>query len=279
MKLRVLSQIWDAEAKKGILDDCGYASLGAAVAWASGYTFTPTVGEVLVAAKKAIGYVDRQGAGDAGSSLPGLAKTAVVLGAKARYAKSWADVLAAGKAGNAIGIWVQQPVGYPKAVAMSAWHKKWAKRNAGKPDASYGHMTCAAFDPAEGWMWADPTRTGKGAEAFAVPITEADLFAIADSKRVSGKHNAPAHKHVLIITYPKAATPEAVVPPKAEKADPAPFPAPVVEPIVIAPVVPTPAPVVPSKPVPVAPVQAKWTGLRGQLTWVVGRLTGRNIAK
>ena len=124
-------------------------------------------------------------------------------------------------------------------------------------------------------------RRGAGGDADGQSILAVDArenAAIADSKRVSGKHNAPAHKHVLIITYPKTATPEAVVPPKAEKADPAPFPAPVVEPIVIAPVVPTPAPVVPSKPVPVAPVQAKWTGLRGQLTWVVGRLTGR-IAK
>ena len=48
-----------------------------------------------------------------------------------------------------------------------------------------------------------PEVSGKGAEEFGVLVTEAQLKAIADSKRVSGSHKAPPEKHVIIITAPK----------------------------------------------------------------------------
>ncbi len=285
MKYRIVTQMWDTEAiKQNVLDDCGPCSVAAAIGWASGYTVTPTAAQAVAAHTKVTGQADVQGKPDAGSSLASLAKTVKALGGRARYPKSWADVVASAKQGAAVLVWVQQPIGYPDTVRLSAWHAKWkrgwAKKNPAHLKVGYGHMTSAAFDAELGWQWACPTMTGKGNEAFAVPVLEAELRDIADSKRRSGKHVAADYKHCLLVTYPTAtvapvapAVPE-LVPAKEEKGSPAP-----VEPVIVTPVVPTPAPVVPSKPVPVAPVQAKWTGFRGQLTWVVGRLTGRNIAK
>jgi hypothetical protein len=238
MRYKVKSQLYsDAEAiKQGILDDCGPSSMAAAVSWVFKYTpghdFSASDG---VAAKaKATGKVEKQGVSDNGSSLGDLIKTARVLGAEARFAKSWEDVVASAKAGSALGVWVQQPVGFPPEVEISAWHRKWAKwwgkggggykkdpKHLGK---GYGHMTSAAWCEDHGWQWACPTREGKGAEEFGVQVTEAQLKAIADSKRVSGSHKAPPHAHVIIISAPKgwvapkpAAAPVAPVAPAPAK--------------------------------------------------------------
>lgn len=234
MKYRVKSQLYsDQEAiKQGILDDCGPSSIAAAVSWvfkyAPGHDFSATQG---VAAKaKATGRVEKQGVSDNGSSLGDLIKTARVLGAEARFAKSWEEVIAAAKAGSALGVWVQQPVGYPTGLEVSEWHRKWAvwwgKKDKKHLAAGYGHMTSAVYDPIDGWQWACPTRSGKGKEEFAVPVTEAILLKLADSKRVSKAHVAPAFKHVIIISAPKGWIAPAPVAPVAPAAPVAPVPQP-----------------------------------------------------
>jgi hypothetical protein len=239
LRFRVKSQLYsDQEAiKQGILDDCGPSSMAAAVSWVFKYTpghdFSAAQG---VAAKaKATGRVEKQGVSDNGSSLGDLIKTARVLGAEARFAKSWDEVIAAAKAGAAIGVWVQQPVGYPAGLEVSDWHVRWAKwwgpkGGGGKKDpnhikAGYGHMTAAVWDAEFGWQWACPTRSGKGKEEFGVQISEETLLKLADSKRVSKAHVAPAFKHVIIVSAPKG-----WVAPKAA--------APVIKPVVPAPAAP-----------------------------------------
>lgn len=202
MKLRVKSQL-DHEEKGGILDDCGPSSTAAAVSWAFKYEKDFSAADGIKAKEKATGHIDKQGVSDNGSSLGDLVKTAKVLGANARFAADWTDVVNSAKKGAGLLVWVQQPIGYPAGVEISAWHagwaKYWAKKDKTKIAAGYGHMTAAAWDPEEGWMWACPTRSGKGKEQFAVNVTEAQLKAIADSKRVSGVHNAPPAKHVIIV--------------------------------------------------------------------------------
>ena len=208
VKYKVKSQIGtDAESLKGILDDCGPSSMAAAVAWASGYLLDPTATEGVKAKEKATGRKEKQGVSDNGSNLPDLIQTAKVLGANARYADSWEDVVREARKGAAIGIWVQQPIGYDD-VAISAWHdgwkRWWKKTDPAHLKGGYGHMTSAGWDPVEGWQWACPTRTGKGKEEFAVKVTEDQIKKIADSKRVAGKDKAPAHKHCIIIWLTEA---------------------------------------------------------------------------
>ena len=208
MKFRVKSQL-DHEEKGGILDDCGPSSMAAAVSWV--FQYAPgkdfSAGDGIKAKEKATGHIDKQGVSDNGSSLGDLIKAARVLGAEARWATSWEDAMDAGKKGSALGVWVQQPIGYPAGVEISEWHVRWAKWW-GKKDPKhlkegYGHMTAAAWDPEEGWQWACPTRSGKGKEQYGVKVTEEQLKQIADSKRVSGAHVAAPYKHVIIVSAPK----------------------------------------------------------------------------
>ena len=211
MKLKVKSQLdTDAEAKKGILDDCGPSSMACAVGWATAYAVDPSAADGVAAKAKATGRVEKQGVSDNGSDLADLIKTAEVMakGIDARWAKDWNDVVASAKAGAAIGVWVQAPKGYPKQ-ALSKWHHKWefwwgpkgggGKKDPGHRAKGYGHMTCAAWDATEGWQFADPTMSGKGAEEYGAKILESDLKAIA-----SGKPGEP-HKKCIIITYKKPA--------------------------------------------------------------------------
>ena len=210
MKFKVKSQL-DHVEKGGILDDCGPSSVAAAVAWASKYKVDPSAGDGIKAKTKATGKIDKQGVSDNGSSLADLIKTARVMGATARWAKSWDDVVASATRGAGIVVWVQQPVGYPVGLEISEWHKRWEKwwgpkGGGGKKDPKhiklgYGHMTAAGWDPVEGWQWACPTRSGKGKEKFAVKVTEAQLKEIADSKRVARKSKGLPHKHVIIIEW------------------------------------------------------------------------------
>jgi hypothetical protein len=207
MRLKVKSQL-DHVEKGGILDDCGPSSTAAAVAWASGYTFDPTAGDGIAAKKKATGQKDVQGVSDNGSSLPQLIKTAEALGARARTPKSWEDIVGSAQNGAGILVWVQQPVGYPKGVEISEWHKKWAaywqKKDAKVLKEGYGHMTAAAWCEDHGWQWACPTRSGKGKEQFAVQITEDDLKKIAGSKKTSGKSKGEPWQHCVIVKWDKA---------------------------------------------------------------------------
>jgi len=204
MKFKVKSQL-DHVEKGGILDDCGPSSMAAAVAWASKYKVDPSAGDGINAKAKATGFVEKQGVSDNGSSLPDLIKTAKVLGATARFAKSWDDVVASAHRGAALGVWVQQPIGYPVGLEVSEWHTKWgkywAKKDPKHVKEGYGHMTAAGWDAVDGWQWACPTRSGKGKEQFAVKVTEAQLKEIADSKRVAGKDKGLPHKHVIIIEW------------------------------------------------------------------------------
>jgi hypothetical protein len=234
MKYKVKSQL-DHEEKGGILDDCGPSSVAAAVSWA--FKYAPgkdfSAADGIAAKAKATGFVEKQGVSDNGSTLGQLVLTARTLGAEARYATDWNDVIKSAKAGAALGVWVEQPFGYPKDLEVSAWHAKWQKWwwvKQKQPTRTYGHMTSAAYDPIDGWQWACPTRSGKGKEQFGVKIDEAILKILANSKGASKKHVAPPHKHVIIISAPKgwvapkpAATPVAPVAPVA----PAPVKAPV----------------------------------------------------
>ena len=242
MKYKVKSQLYaDAEAQlkgsKQILDDCTWSSCAAAVSWASGYTVDYTAAQGVAAFEKATGRKDKQGISDAGGSLKEAAQTIAVLGGKARYAKSWEDAMAAAKSGAALMVWVQQPVGYPD-VRISKWHdvwkKWWTKKDPAHLKAGYGHMTSAGWCEDHGWQWACPTRDEKvAAEKYGVPVTEAQLRQIANSK-VKAKKVAVDYKCLLIVTHPgKVAAPAPVAAPVV-------VPAPVVAPVVA----PTPAPTI-----------------------------------
>jgi hypothetical protein len=243
VKYKVKSQLYaDAEAQlkgsKQVLDDCTWSSCAAAVSWASGYTVDYTAAQGVAAFEKATGRKDKQGISDAGGSLKEAAQTIAVLGGKARYAKSWEDAVAAAKGGAALMVWVQQPIGYPAGVPISKWHdgwkRYWTKTDPKKITDGYGHMTSAGYDDVDGWQWACPTRDEKvNAEKYGVPVTEAQLRQIANSK-VKAKKVAVDYKCVLIVTHPgKVAAP-------APAATPVVAPAPVVAPVVA----PAPAPTI-----------------------------------
>jgi hypothetical protein len=230
LKYLVASQLYaDAEAQlkgaKQILDDCTWSSCAAAVSWASGYAVTYTAAQGVAAFEKATGRKDKQGVSDAGGSLPEAVKTIAVLGGKARYAKSWADAVEAAKQGAALMVWVQQPVGYPAGVHISAWHdrwrKWWGKHAPQKLVDGYGHMVSAAWCECHDWQFACPTRDSKNpAEKYAVPVTEDQLRAIANSKVKAGKLKAD-FKALLIVTHPAR---KAAPAPVAPVATPAPQP-------------------------------------------------------
>jgi hypothetical protein len=254
MQYRVKSQLYsDAEAQqkgaKQILDDCTWSSCAAAVSWASGYTVDYTAAQGVAAFQKATGRKDKQGVSDAGGSLPEAAKTIAVLGGKARYAKSWADAVAAAKAGAALMVWVQQPLGYTD-IHISKWHESWKKWwwvKQKQPTRTYGHMTSAAWCEDHGWQWACPTRDEKvAAEKYGVPVTEEQLRRIANSKVKAGKVGAD-YKCLLIVTHP------------GKVAAPAPVAVPVAAPVVAPPSAPVVAQVAPTINVeaPRKPVEAK----------------------
>ena len=233
MKYKVKSQLYsDAEAQqkgaKQILDDCTWSSCAAAVSWASGYTVDYSAADGVAAMKKVTGRKDVQGKSDNGGSLAEAVKVIAHLVGKARYAKSWEDAVTAAKGGAALMVWVQQAVDYPAGVKISAWHdrwhKWWSKHAPEKIKAGYGHMTSAGYDDVDGWQWACPTRDEKvAAEKYGVPVTEAQLRQIANSKVKAGKLKAD-YKALLIVTHPAKAT--APKPVAAPVVAPAPTPAP-----------------------------------------------------
>ena len=235
MRYKIKSQLWaDAEAQlkgtKQILDDCTWSSCAAAVSFASAYQVDYSAAEGVAAFEKATGRKDKQGVSDAGGSLAEAIKTIAVLGGKARYAKSWEDAMEAGKAGAALMVWVQQPVGYPPEIKISKWHdgwaRWWAKTDPAHLKAGYGHMTSAGYGEVNGvmtWQWGCPTRNDRDVtEQYAVPVTESQLRTIAKSKVKARKLKAE-HQALLIVTYPK----KAAAPAPALVAVPEPVAAPV----------------------------------------------------
>jgi len=247
VKYRVASQLYsDAESQlkgaKQILDDCTWSSCAAAVSWASGYTVNYSAADGVAAQKAALKRVDKQGVSDNGGSLPEAVKVIAHLGGKARYAKSWEDAVAAAKGGAALMVWVQQAVDYPAGIKISAWHdrwhKWWSKQQPAKIKAGYGHMTSAGYDDVDGWQWACPTRDEKVAvEKYGVPVTEAQLRQIANSKVKAGKVKAD-YKCLLIVTHPgKVAAPK-------PQDNPTPVTAPVAAPVVAPVSAPAPAPTI-----------------------------------
>jgi hypothetical protein len=236
VKYKVKSQLYsDAEAQlkgaKQILDDCTWSSCAAAVSWASGYTVDYSAADGVAAMKKVTGRKDVQGKSDNGGSLAEAAKVVAHLGGKARYAKSWEDAVAAAKGGAALQIWVQQAVQYPEGVKISAWHdrwhKWWSKQQPEKIKLGYGHMTSAGYDDVDGWQWACPTRDEKvAAERYGVPVTEAQLRQIANSKSKAKKAGVD-YKCILIVTHPgRVAAPAPVAVAPVVPAAPTPAPAP-----------------------------------------------------
>jgi hypothetical protein len=221
---RVKSQLYsDAESQlkgaKQILDDCTWSSCAAAVSWASGYTVDYSAAEAVIVMKKVTGRKDVQGKSDNGGSQSEAVKVIAALGGKARWAKSWEDAMAAGKAGAALMIHVQQPVGYPEGVKISAWHdrwhKWWSKQKPEKIKLGYGHMVSAGWCEDHGWQWACPTRDEKvAAEKYGVPVFEAELRQIANSKVKARKGYTADYKTLLIVTHPgRVAAPAPVAAP------------------------------------------------------------------
>jgi len=221
VKYRVKSQLYsDAEAQlkgaKQILDDCTWSSCAAAVSWASGYEVDYSAADGVAAMKKVTGRKDVQGKSDNGGSLAEAVKVIAHLGGKARYAKSWEDAVTAAKAGAALMVWVQQPIGYPPEIRISAWHDRWVKwwstHAPEKIRSGYGHMTSAGYDDVDGWQWACPTRDEKvAAEKYGVQLSESQLHTIVKSKMRARKLSAD-FKALLIVTYPKKAAAPAPAP-------------------------------------------------------------------
>jgi len=241
MRYKIKSQLWaDAEAQlkgtKQILDDCTWSSCAAATSFASAYEVDYSAAEGVAAFEKATGRKDKQGVSDAGGSLAEAVKTIAVLGWKARYAKSWEDAMEAGKAGAALMIWVQQPIGYPPEIKISKWHdgwaRWWAKTDPAHLKAGYGHMTSAGYGEVDGvmtWQWGCPTRNDRDVtEQYAVPVSESQLRSIAKSKVRAGKLKADFNA-LLIVTYPKKAVAPAPAPVAAPEPVVTPPPAPVAE--------------------------------------------------
>jgi len=239
MKYKVKSQLYsDAEAQqkgaKQILDDCTWSSCAAAVSWASGYTVDYSAADGVAAQKAALKRVDVQGKSDNGGSLAEAVKVIAHLGGKARYAKSWEDAVAAAKNGAALIVHVQQaPRFYPAGLKVSAWHERWfkwwSKHAPEKIQAGYGHCTSAGYgevDGVETFQWACPTRDERvAAEKYAVPVTEAELRQIANSKVKAGKYSHD-YKALLIVTHPG----KAVAPKPLD--NPTPVAAPIAAPVV-----------------------------------------------
>ena len=194
-RLKIRSQLEvDEEARKGLVwDDCGPSSAACAASWVLGVEISAKQG--IAAKATATGFTEKQGVSDNGSSLSELAKTVKVLGAHGRYPSDWQDAVQAAKDGAALIINVDQAkMPFYEGVKMSKWHRKYVKAH---PGYEYGHMTAAAFDPVDGWMWACPTMSGKGDEEFAVSVTEAQVKQIASSKG-----DAPKNR-VLIVSAKK----------------------------------------------------------------------------
>jgi len=194
-RLKIRSQLEvDEEARKGLVwDDCGPSSAACAASWVLGVEISAKQG--ITAKATATGFTEKQGVSDNGSSLSELAKTVKVLGAHGRYPSDWQDAVQAAKDGAALIINVDQAkMPFYEGVKMSKWHRKYVKAH---PGYEYGHMTAAAFDPVDGWMWACPTMSGKGDEEFAVSVTEAQVKQIASSKG-----DAPKNR-VLIVSAKK----------------------------------------------------------------------------
>jgi hypothetical protein len=205
------------------MDDCAPSSVAACANWLLGTSLTSKDGNALAARA---GRKDRDGRGDPTTHAQS-SKAAKLAGLTVRYAKDWADVERALKdETSALLVSVEQARGYPAGVRMSSWHVKHQKRTKGR---TYGHSTAAAAGP-KGAQWADPTMSGKGAEAYAVDVTLAELKQIA----ASANPKAP-HKSVRIL---KAAARTVVT---TETVAPAPSPAPVVAPVVENPRTPTPS--------------------------------------
>ena len=256
MRLKVKTQIWDKEAiKKGILDDCGPASVAACIGWATDYAVEPTVAQTVHAYQKINGRVDAQGVLSQGTTFAGNIKVAKAFGVNGKWPKKWGDIIAAAKKGAAILLNVQAPKNYPPQ-AMSIWAKKQQKS---KPGSTYGHYVTVVYSDEFGWQVADPTMSGKGKEMFGARITEDDFKALAASK---GRTLTS-----VCIIFPKVKAKAKTEAPAAPAETPAPASAPT-----------APAPAAVVKSAPAAPAPAKWTGLRGRIKWVAGRLTGR-IAK
>ena len=194
-RLKIRSQLEvDEEARKGLVwDDCGPSSAACAASWVLGLEISAKQG--IAAKATATGFTEKQGVSDNGSSLSELAKTVKVLGAHGRYPSDWQDAVQAAEDGAALIINVDQAkMPFYEGVKMSKWHRKYVKAH---PGYEYGHMTSAAFDQVDGWMWACPTMSGKGDEEFAVSVTEAQVKQIASSKG-----DAPKNR-VLIVSAKK----------------------------------------------------------------------------
>ena len=268
MRLKVKSQIHDKEARKqGILDDCGPAATAAAILWATGTDLDVTA--FVAEYEKITGRKDAQGVSSAGTTFAQNIKMAARHGVKGVWPKTWAQVIAAAKKGSPVVLNVQGPKGYP-ANGKSAWTRKWEaywlKKDPARIDKGFGHYVTIAYDEADGWQFADPTMTGTGKEAYAFKITEADFLAMA-----KGKGRA-AHTTCIIFAATAAKKPaetKPVVAPPVVIAPPAPALPAVVLPVEAKPIAVQPQP---------APVQRKWTGLRGQIGFIINRLTNR-IAK
>ena len=170
-RLKVVTQL-DSVEKNGMIDDCAWATMACAANFLTGSSFTSKDG---IKWGEEVGRIDHANKGDA-SSLGQMKKAAKLAGLESEYPESWADVLSALYAGKFICLSVEQPVGYPKRITMSKWHRANIKTG-----DHYGHITGFANHEL-GAQWADPTMTGKGKEKWAIPVTIEEIRQIAESK-------------------------------------------------------------------------------------------------
>ena len=198
-KLKIVTQTDSVETgKPGVqdnwMDDCAWATLACAGNHLTGSAWKS---KDAIAWGEKVGRHDRDGLPDP-TSLAQLVKASKYAGLKAKYPKSWDEVLKALAGGAVIGVNVDQAKNYPPKVSLSVWHRKREKRKPGQP---YGHMVCfAKLD--EKAQFADPTMSGVGVEEYAVPVTLAEFKQIASSKG-----DAP-HKRCIIWTPIKPRPPE-----------------------------------------------------------------------
>lgn len=176
------------------MDDCAWATLACAANHLTGSTWKS---KDAIAWGEKVGRHDRDGFGDP-TSLAQLAKASKLAGLKAKYPKSWDEVIKALNADAVIGVNVEQAKNYPPKVRLSSWHQKREKKKPGHP---YGHMVCFA-KLGDGAQFADPTMSGVGAEEYAVPVSLDEFKQIASSKG-----EAP-HTKCIIWTPIKPKAPE-----------------------------------------------------------------------
>lgn len=207
MTLKVFSQLPFAE--NGLIDDCGLASLAMAIHHSSNGSVSPGVKACIDAATKA-GRVDRFGKSDP-TTFAQMVAAGKLLGATLTPAPSWAAAVVGMRKGQAAIVALLAPNAIP-AHALSAWQRGNMKRH---PGHTYRHAVALAIADGK-FVLADPTLSGKGAEANGIEITEAEARTLAHwgIDPVNAKRARPM-LWLVSVKIPKAAPAPVLAPDEA----------------------------------------------------------------